>query len=212
MLRSEAITIIKRGLGFRQTQDQAIVAALQSAQRTLEKGKTLPTWLGAGASLPVVAGNESVALPVGFLRFFEDELPYYLNSDNKRILLSVKRYDEAFDAYGNITPTTGSYPKVIVMITKSLASLLPTPGVSFGLIVNYYRAADVLDSDIANKWLDNAPDYIIGEAGMQIAMQLRDKDALSGFTAMRDRGRAAQLGDTIEDELAGRPLIMGRDN
>ena len=45
VLRSEAITTIKRGLGFRQTQDASIVAALKQIQENLEHGHTLPSWL-----------------------------------------------------------------------------------------------------------------------------------------------------------------------
>lgn len=211
MVRSEAIAIIKRGLGFRQTQDESIIAALQSAQRTLEKGKTLPLWLLGGAIVPVTPGVESIVLPLRFLRLSRNHAVYYRDSSGARVLLAVKNYNEAYDAYGGGQNTSG-YPKVIVILTKVLASLLPVPQYQIDIVFNYYLGAEILDAEKSNRWLENAPDYIIGEAGMQVAMQLRDKDALSGFTAMRDRGRAAQLGDIIEDELTERGLVMGRDN
>ena len=66
MTRSEAILSIKRGLGFRQTQDTAILAALKEAQRNLELGKTLPPWLVEfDTPIPITSGSNVVTLPTG---------------------------------------------------------------------------------------------------------------------------------------------------
>src|SRR3954463_3794751 len=100
MLRSEAIAIIKRGLGFRQTQDTAIIAALQEAQRDLELGHTLPNFLLAyDVVVPIVAGTALISLPTGVLRFHEDYELYYVNSNAARVFVPRRTYDEAYKAY-----------------------------------------------------------------------------------------------------------------
>ena len=220
MLRSEAITIIKRGLGYRQTQDASIIAALKEAQRQLELGHTLPRFLlEFDTPITVTANNPLIVLPSGFIRFHDDYDLYYVNSDGARVFLPRKNYTEAYQAYvasgdenGQVIETTSSYPQVVVQRTKTSAQLVPTSTVGFTAYLTYYKAATVLDSDVENVWLANAPDVLIGMAGMIVAGDVRDKDALARFTARANLGGKSLMGDIIEDELAGRALVMGRNN
>jgi hypothetical protein len=221
MLRSEAITIIKRGLGFRQTQDSAIVAALKQVQRDLEAGKTLPNWmLVFDASIAVTAGTAVATLPAGFLRVHEDYPLYWTNSENARVFIPRRNYTEAYQAFvasgseddAATVMSSGSYPQVYVQRNKTTIEFIPTPTVTFTAFVTYYKAGTILDSDVENVWLANAANYIIGLAGMQVAGDLRDAGALQKFTTMAKMGSQSYLGDIVEDELAGRPLIMGRNN
>jgi len=80
------------------------------------------------------------------------------------------------------------------------------------VFLTYYQGAVKLDAEVENAWLLNAPEYLVGLAGMQVAGNLRDKDALATFTMMYKQGLGSFLGDVVEDELAGRHLIMGRNN
>jgi hypothetical protein len=220
MLRSEAIAIIKRGLGFRPTQDTAIIAALKEAQRTLELGHTLPNFLLAyDAAVAVTNGSPTITLPTGFIRFHDDYQLYYVNSSGARVFLPRKNYTEAYQAYvasgdenGQVTVTTYTYPQVLVQRGKSSAILIPTPAIGFTAYLTYYKAAALLDTDIENEWLANAPDVLIGMAGMTVAGNVRDKDALAEFTRRANMGGKSLMGDIVEDELAGRPLVMGRNN
>lgn len=214
MLRSEAITILKRGLGFRQTQDAAIIAALKTAQRDLELGKTLPNWLLAfDVPVAVTAGTAAIVMPTGFLRFHEDYELYYRTSTGVAVPIPRKAPQEAVDAYPEVTAVdSGSYPKVLVLHSLTRAQLIPTPTVSFTAYLTYYKAADVLNSEIENAWLANAPNYLIGLAGMSVAGDLRDAGALQRFTTMAKLGGQGYMGEVVEQELAGRPLMMGRNN
>jgi hypothetical protein len=220
MLRSEAITILKRGLGFRQTQDSAIVAALKQVQRDLEQGQTLPNWLLAfDQPIAVTANVATATFPTGFLRVHEDYPMYYLNSDGAKVFVPKRQNVEAYtalvasgDANGTVADTTSPYPAVFVQDTKTRLTLLPTPTVSFTLYLTAYKAAAVLDTDTENAWLANAPNYLIGLAGLQVAGDLRDKGAAEKFSLMAKMGGRSMLNDVIEDELAGRPLMMGRNN
>jgi hypothetical protein len=221
MLRSEAITIIKRGTGFRQTQDVAIIAALKSVQRDLEAGQTLPNWLlHFDQPIAVLAGNPLGAFPLGFLRVHEDYPMYRLNVGGAPIFIPRKQSIEATQAYvtsgesdaDEVDLITPSYPSVFVQDTKTRLHFVPTPTVSFTAYLTCYMAEPTLDSEIENAWLKYAPDYVCGLAGMNIAGDLRDKGAVDRFTLMAKMGGKAFLGDIVEDELAGRPLIMGRNN
>jgi hypothetical protein len=225
MLRSEAITIIKRGLGFRQTQDASIIAALQSAQRTIELGKSLPRFLLNTFQFDTVSGTASYSitgvLEDRFIRVQEDALPYYTTTGGAQVKIPVGYYDELYAALVSdstesdaevIEDSAPVYPQALTIGNSGTIFLIPTPTVVVEVSVNAYFKALVLDSDIENAWLKYMPDYLIGEAGMIVAMVVRDKDALMSFKAMRDRGFQSHLGAIIDSELQGRQLIMGRDN
>jgi hypothetical protein len=222
MLRSEAVTAIKRGLGFRQTQDTTIIAALQAQQRMLERGKTLPSWLLTfDVPFTITANSNAITMPARFLRFHDDFEMYYTNASGARVFLPRKQYTEAYQAYvasgdaddsAVIPSPPNTYPSVFVQYNKTTGIVVPTPTVSFTAYATCYVGAAVLDSDAENAWLANAPDYLIGLAGIQVAGALRDKDALAAFSLMAKQGISAYLGDVVEDELAGRPLVMGRNN
>lgn len=220
MNRSAAVTEIKRGVGFRPTQEPTILSALQEAQRILETGRTLPEWLIVyDADITVTADNPNFALPSDFLRLHEDYDLYYTNTGNARVFLPRKDSREAYLAFISdgsedaIADTSNSpYPKVWVRRGKTAGYFYPTPTTSFTAKLTYYKKAQVLTSDIENEWLANAPDLIIGLAGIQVAGILRDKDAMAQFTTRYKMGLGSFIGDVVEDELAGRPLMMGRDN
>jgi len=204
MLRSEAITIIKRGLGFRQTQDAAIISALKQVQRDLELGQTLPNWLLVfDVEIPVVAGTGAYVLPPGFIRLHDDYPPYFYDTYDTYVELSRRRSDE---------PITTAEMRHYVLLDKTRIEFNPVPKVAGIVYLTYYKAALPLDSDIENAWLKHAPNYMIGLAGLAVAGDVRDKGAAEKFGLMAKIGGRAFIGDVVEDELAGRPLIMGRNN
>lgn len=219
MQRSEAIAIIKRGLGFRQTQDAAIIAALQEAQRDLELGHTLPNFLLAyDQPIAVTAGSGAITLPTGFLRMHDDYDMYYINTDGARVFIPRKQYTEAYQAYvasgeedDTVAATDSTYPQVWVQQGKTTGLVIPTPTVSFTAYLTAYKAAAVLNSEIENAWLANAPNVLVNMAGMIVAGNVRDAAALQEFTRRANQAGKSYMGDIIEDELAGRGLVMGRD-
>lgn len=220
MNRSEAVSIIKAGTGFRINQDSTIIRALQTAQRDLEQGKSLPNFLlQFDAAITVTANNPAITLPTGFLRLHDDYDMYYLNSDGGRVFLPRRNYTEAYQAYvasgdEDDSPATSdsAYPQVVVYRNKTSAILIPTPTVGFTAYLTYYKAADLLDADIENVWLANSANYLIGMAGLHVAGPLRDKDAMTYFTTMLKAGASSHMGQIVEDELMGRGLVMGRNN
>lgn len=220
MLRSEAISIIKAATGFRVNQDATIIRALQTAQRDLEQGKSLPNWLLVfDAAITVTANTPSITLPTGFLRLHDDYDMYYVNSDSARVFIPRRNYTEAYQTYvasgeedDSAVTSDSDYPKVIVYKNRTQGILIPTPTTSFTAYLTYYKAADVLTTDIENAWLANSANYLIGMAGLHVAGPLRDKDAMTYFTTMLKAGAASHMGQIVDDELMGRGLVMGRNN
>lgn len=220
MLRSEAITEIKVGLGFRQTHDATIVRALKESQRILELGHTLPSFLITyDESIAVTANNPIITLPERFIRLHDDYDLYYTNSDSARVFIPRRNYTEAYQAYvasgeedDSVDSPSSSYPQVVVLKGKTEMILIPTPTISFTASLTFYQGAALLDTDIENAWLANAPDVLIGMAGMRVAAILRDKGAYAQFAQRANLGGKSLMGDIVEDELAGRALVMGRNN
>lgn len=220
MNRTTAVAEIKRGLGFRQTQDTTIINALQAAQRDLETGRSLPDWLlEYDAEIVVTADNPNITLPERFLRLHEDYELYYTNSDGARVFIPRRNYTEAYQAYvasGDeddvVDVNSSSYPQVWVKRGRTAGILVPTPTVSFSAYLTYYKGAVLLDTDVENGWLANASDLLIGLAGIKVAGIVRDKGALEMFTTQYKLGQGSYIGEIVEDELQGRGLIMGRNN
>lgn len=210
MTRSDAIARIQRGLGFRQGLTNAIISALQEAQRELEKGKTLPKFLlQEDQALTLISGTHTVAIPDGFIREYDDEpLRYLPLGSQEYTVLPRKIYSAALAANFESNETSG--PKIYVLRSTTI-DFITTANQDYDLLWTYYARADVLDSDIENAWLadTHGPEWLIGEAGWRIASDLRDTTAASIFDNMRKTMRASVLGEIIDLELSGGPMFMG---
>lgn len=210
MNRSAAVARIARGLGFRTGLDAAIIDALQEAQRSLEAGdKTRPRFLlQEDATLILAAATHATALPTGFLDIKDDERPHFVGtSSDTPIFLTPKFYEDAVVSQIR-TDDTPRAPSVYVLRTTRI-DFIVTADVAYTFTWSYYKAADLLTSNIENVWLASAPDWLNGEAGLLIAMDLRDKAAVEIFTGMSRRGRSMCFGDIISREDNESPRAMG---
>lgn len=208
MFRDVAVTRIQDGLGFATRQTEKIILRLQEAQRDLEKGKTLPKFLlRESQALVLASGTNSVALPAGFLRIDDDNPPYFFASaTSSPTFVSMKRnYREALEANYSDSP---SGPQVAV-IRNSVIDFIVTADQTYNMVWGYYKAADLLTTNIENVWLANASEWLIGEAGSRIARDVRDEKAQVIFDWMATKGRAAVFGEIVASEESSGALIMG---
>lgn len=214
MTRDQAVQRINQGIGFRPAGnplESTIVLMLQEAQRDLEHGKTLPRFLlMENQVLVLLNGTRSIAFPTGFLRD-SDETRIRITMKNgvglqKPVFLSRRYLIDAFQAYRDLFILEA--PKVYI-IRQSTVLFPNNADADYSLTLDYYKADDILSSNIENKWLANAPEWLIGEAGYRLAMDLRDADAVAKFDRMRQQGRAASFGDDLARELSSQPLEMG---
>jgi hypothetical protein len=208
VLRSVAVTRIQDGLGFATRQSDKIILRLQEAQRELELGKTLPKFLlREDQTFTLLAGTHSVALPTEFARLDDDNPPYFTAvGATIPTFVTIKRsYKDAVEANASDTPAS---PKVAVIRYATMDFIVPAD-TDYGFTWNYYFHAGLLTSDVENRWLQYAPEWLIGEAGYRMAFDARDKDAMANFDSMRKMGRAAVFGEIVVNEESSGPFIMG---
>lgn len=210
MLRDVAVQRISDGLGFwpaGHSKEATIILRMQEAQRDLERGKTLPRFLlQEGATLSLLSGASTVALPAGFLREGDNKIRYYDTEGNPTFIFR-KYLNDAIEAQALPTGET-SAPQIYV-IRNTLIDFITVADQAYTLYWDYYKAGDLLTSNIENAWLANAPEWLIGFAGKRIAADVRDPDAVSLFQDMEKSARAAWFADDITLELSGGPLVMG---
>jgi hypothetical protein len=216
VLRSAAVSRIQRGLGFRTDLSTEIISALQEAQRDLEAGKTLPKFLlNESSVIDLTEGDVQWNLPADFIRMEADAgIFFFTEASTTPNFLEGKTYAEAIIANRNSAyDVLGVAPSVFVIRTDEINFINPVDA-DYDLYWSYYAHADVLSTDIENAWLEdkNNPEWLIGTAGLIIALDARDKDGIGIFTAMQQKGRAAQFGELLADEEQTGNFTMGAEN
>lgn len=211
MLRSEAVARIQRGMGFRSDRATEIASCIQEAQRELEKGKTLPKFLlREDQSLSLVAATNAVTLPTDFLLRSATLIHYTPLYTTRTRDIPWRDYNAARNVYAAYNP---GGPAVVSLRATTLW-FEPLADRAYTLTWDYYKKADVLDSDSdTNEWLDddNVPEYLIGEAGLRFAIDARNSEAIELFTRMIAKARASVFSDTVRNE-ADEVVAMGGDN
>ena len=206
MLRSEAISRVQQGLGFRTDLESAIISALKEAQRELEIGSTLPWFIvEKDASVVTVAASSAIAFPTGFLRLVEDEGPYYTDVSEGLRYLQLRPYDESVRYYSSYD---AGAPRALTVRSNQFA-VFPVPDDAYTITLSYYKAADVLDSDIENAWLANFPDLLLNRAGMLVAADLEHSVAYAKFEDKYDRWKAKYFSEIAWREEQNMPRQMG---
>lgn len=218
MLGSEAVARIKEGLGFLtgSHHDARILARLKEAQRDFEGGKSLPRFLlQEDQTLSLASGARTVALPTGFLRIYDDEKIYYLPADSTKPLFLVRKYFTdaalAYQTYreGSLITQPESAAPLVYVIRKSTIDFMTLADAAYTLYWSYYKRGTEITLGATNEWLTNATNWIIGEAGHRMAMDMRDADAIGIFQTLAQKGRAEVFGEIVAAEEADGPLQMG---
>lgn len=215
MTKTEAIRRIDDALGFRTTGHSltsTIVNRLVEAQNELEAGKTLPKFLlQEDQTLALASASHTVAIPTGFIRESDDTLiRYYASGSDKPVFLTRKSFIDAARAYLD-SDTVASGPPKIYVIRKATIDFIYDADDDYTLYWDYYKKADSLASSENNAWLGDEVGcwWLIGEAGMKMAADIRDQNAAAIFSAMASKARSTLFSKIVDDELASGPLQMG---
>jgi len=207
MLRSAAVSKVQQGLSFRRTNETEIIDALQTAQRDLEMGKTLPWFLLSEDQ--TMSGTASVAYvtpPTGWITLDDDAaVKYYDSSGNYVRRLEKGSFDQLEEVWKGSSITT----PYAYALRKSTIHVFPTPTAAFTLKASFYVADTVLSSNVENAWLANAPDLLIAEAGLLMAADLNDEVAGKKFIALQARAASALHAQNIARQMDGRTYRMG---
>lgn len=208
--RAGAVLRIQEGLGFRSDREATIIRRLMEAQRDLERGKTLPKFLlREDQSIALLSGANAVALPSDFLRRSDTLIQYTPIYSTYPRRVPWKDYDAAYLAYQSYNP---GGPQVVSLRESSLW-FSPVADRNYTLSWSYYRKAVVLETNVTNLWLQNAPEWLIGEAGLRMAKDTRNPTAIQLFTDMRNTAMSAWLKETVLNEAEDdQPLRMGANS
>lgn len=220
MNRSAAVTKAKRLLGFRvgADLDDAIIEALQEAQRELEKGRTLPYFLIVRqVSLSLTTPWTYLNLPERFLREVEDEPIFWLDTsdgDSRYTPLRKARYDQT-RAYIqsvalDLSDEDQDTPLYYALLPTQIA-IFPTPTSDKTFFWTYFKGAELLTTDVENSWLANYPDLLIGRAVELVGEDTGNAQAVQKGQKLFARWAEIMRNVEAERELAGAPIAMGSD-
>lgn len=209
MLRSAAVAEMQKILGFRTDRENECISALQTAQRLLERGRSLPYFLKQESqTLTVASGSGETDLPERFLREVQDEGPTFVNSDGDLIEIEKVTYDIAKSRF--VSEDAGA--PVAYALRKETLWFRPDRDTSYSLSWGYYKGAVILDSEVENEWLEEelgAPEVLWARAGMHLAKIMRNATAYDLFKEVYVEAWVGMQGDTIEREAENLPLFLG---
>lgn len=214
MLRDDVVALIGQKLGWRTDKDTQIVTALKQAQEDFEAGALsfLPWFMqSAVTGLSTVASTETVALPTGFVKEFDrGSLWKYISTNDageQWTQLGKSDYDAMIDKYED----TEDEPLVYDLIGE-LFYLRPIPDAVYTLKAIIHEEQTVLDTNIENNWLKYGGKVMRGEAGFNLAQDLRDAEAIAFFDTMRQAGKDALWRMHEAREHENQRYIMGGED
>lgn len=201
MLGSEAIVLMKQRL----TRSTAASTALdtwienefKAAQIRIEGNLTIIPWflLEERSYSSVTAGEERVSLPSDFLRENDDDDMQIFDtaegnwSEMRKSTMDAMRvrFPDELEGRPQWYDYAGTYFRV-----------RPIPDLTtYRLYMTYYKQDIVFATGSENEWLKYYPDLLIAEAGIPVAIGIRNDAALTLFREMR----AAELSRlTIDTE------------
>ena len=209
MLRDTAVARIQQKLGFKTTQADEIITAIQDAQIKLELRDELPWFLRTEiASASTVVDEERLAVPTDFIREVEESALFIFDAtatdpEDEWVALEKGESDTLrVDFPGTGTPQAYS-------LDGPYFRLFKTPDAVYTMKMVYYKQDTILTSNIENDWLKYIPFLLIGKAGMDFAQDLRDANALAFFTEMFIENDDLFSRHNIARRVANREYLIG---
>jgi hypothetical protein len=235
MDRDTAVSRIANKVGFRTDINSLIIAALQDAQEEIERLDSLPWFLLSENTpfvitpdVPATATPKEFPLPTGFIRevdWRDGNLRYQQFQPGPTIFLEKMDLLKAENYFFgrrlirwnvNIeiietedTQFTPGTPFVYVL-RENTVRIYPGPDKIYNLLWDFYIHDPRVDgANLTNNWLNFAPWLLIGKAGLLVASDLRDNEAVGYFQGIEQRAQTSLLAQMIERERAGRSFAMG---
>jgi hypothetical protein len=214
MTRDEAVAQTQQGLGFRRDLQAVIAGKLEEAQRKLESGSTLPSFIiNKDDPVNILTGVNQYDLTFEFIREVNDigkQWPLRKTSGDISHVRKID-YDDAIAQFGD----AGSGCPVVYAIRARILRFFPVPDTEYEYRWSFYQRQTALDgsdvNDDDNAWLKFAPHLLIGMAGKEVAKTLRDQSAIALFSEQEATWRRLIFADTILEEDANQVYLMGAD-
>jgi len=214
-----------------------IVASAYMGRFLVGGGSFLPWFLRTEVTtITTSIGEERVPLPPDFLREYEEDALYYFNpaadptiGQNQwrplwkdDIQANRIKYGALWPQFtGSASPSDSSNaaewfewgPKAY-SLDGNYFRIFPLPQQVYTLKMIYYARDAALSPtvDSENKWLHNASEVLMGEAGYQMAHTARDDNRIQYFQTIRDEGVARLFVYTEGMQHENRTYAMGRED
>jgi hypothetical protein len=210
VLRDAMVTTILGRLGARTDLQSLVETEVLYVQETVLEGHPWLPWFltTETASTPTVAGEESVAVPTGFLQEMEGQSVWLIDPSDDVTPLELKKdeYDILLQRY----PGTGQ-PQAYAL-RGDFFMLRPTPDDIYTLRMRYFGRAPLLSSNIENVWSKHAADVFIAETCLLVAEEhIKDYESAERFRTMVQRGWDRLNRMNVARAEAGAMREMGDD-
>lgn len=170
MLRDDFIALMGKRLGNRTDLDASILLEMVMVQEQILEGNgaLLPWFLDTPLEqdLTLVAGTESIALPITFLAEIEEQKVWKYDASANPAYTNIPK--------GNYSVLKAKYPTPGVprgyTLTEGYMLIQPVPDVNYALKWRYKaRATSLSTGNIENSWLKWASDWMFAEVGAIMA-------------------------------------------
>jgi hypothetical protein len=230
MTRDQAIKLILMRCGMRQNDkalQEACVVEMQLAQQTKCERAGFKPWflLSENSTTITMPGENRVPVPKDFLQEYEEGALRIRAWDEDREeepgytvppWQPLRKFDEddSEDVYGTVANRPLRYS-----IVNGYFVITPAPDYTYMLRMRYYKAAPLITepygeegSVTSNVWLQQAPDWLIGETGLVIAgSYIKDDATAAKFADQAKTARDAIYVEHCAREEANRTRSMGDD-
>ncbi len=174
MTRDEAVTRVRRKLGFNTSLDASVIIdAMKDAQVSLEKEPELPYFLRTEySSIQTAATEERVPLPADWIMAVEDSALWRFDETEDTKWKEIIKFD--LDALRiRFAGAEDAAPQAYALDSLYFR-LFPTPDKAYTLKTIYYAKDILLDTNIENGWLKEFPLLLISLAIKEVTEGTRD--------------------------------------
>ena len=189
----EAVDLLKHRMArFSGTSiDDYALDELKAAQRRLETAPFLPWFLITEKAVKdIPAGEERVGVPGDFLREVDDGAMSFVDTSGNRTSLRKMAYDDLVARYAAAGTPVG------YTLKGEYFRVRPVPAdSSTQLEMSYYSKDDEIQLLAENKWLANAAELLIAEAGLFISQLYIKNTSAAQFLSQLRQSEMRKLED-----------------
>jgi hypothetical protein len=207
----ELETRCKRRLGRRgMTITTEFLDEMLSAQEKLEKSGALPKWLKTTSGDEVTLATNTILTnlpPSDFIKVYDDQALAYYAEDGlteKRAIRLDTRNQLVSKKNAGISGEIFWY-----LASRTEIEIAPALGRDTTFFLSYYAKETVLTGGNDNQWCTEEGELIMGMAGVELAIWLRDDRALQYYQNLAATERRRMVNQVEADEWGDTDLTMG---
>lgn len=212
MFATEVRDEIKSVLGNPSNKDTLIQnSIIRTVEGKLEKRAFLPWFLiSEFNSANATVGEERLQVPTDFLREVEEEGTLWIVEDDGEL---TQLHKEGSQGVRAAKYYTGSGKPVVYGLVNDYFRLFPTPDDTYEFKLTYYKedAAITFSPDIETAWLKHAPYLVMAHAGLRVAKQSRDPNAITIFKDMLQEAESELVSMDAARRNVNRDVSMGEE-